>query len=299
MSQEEEYVRAEIVARNLEPVVEALEAATTPTQYVEAGEKLAKAAHRIADEHLEDEAKRFADEQVTQEAQAARYYSRLSAGEEAGQAYADAQCAAASPPCASRDARWDEFVASYMATHGSDAGKDARRNAVFQEVTGMRAEHEGEVQAARLACRFSWADTLKSAGSAVGSVVGLVKPSAGVAVAGFVNNSVDNVVKVYNKAREIYHKGKKIYNTGKGIYTDSAACYKAIKGEKGGSWKACAGAVSKTIHGFEDIKVGGKSVKVPTWLGSQTGVAKYIDGYLPSKARFATDDVNQCCYLAN
>ena len=291
MSQEE-YVRAEIVARNLEPVVEALDSATTQTQYVEAGEKLAKAAHRIADEHLEQEAKRFADEQVVQEAQAARYYSRLSAGEEAGQAYADAQCAAASPPCASRDARWDEFFTSYMATHGSDAGKDARRNAVFQEVTGMRADTAEEVQAARLACRFSWADVKSAASGAVGAV----KSAAG-SVAGFVSNAYGKVKQVYEKAKSIYHKGKQIFDAGKGVFTDSLACYKAIKGQQGGSWKACTGAVSKTISGLEQ-----QGVKVPTWLGSQKGVGYYADKigtYLPGKARFATDDVNQCCYLAN
>ena len=280
----EEYVRAEIVARNLEPVVEAMDAATTATQYVEAGEKLAKAAHRIADEHLEQEAKRFADEQVVQEAQAARYYSRLSAGEEAGQAYADAQCAAASPPCASRDARWDEFFTSYMATQGSDAGKDARRNAVFQEVTGMRADTEEEVQAARLACRFSWSDVKSAAKSAVGSV----KSAAG-SVAGFVSSAADKVKKVYEQAKSIYHKGKQIFDAGKGIFTDSLACYKAIKGQQGGSWKACAGAVNKTISGFEQHT----SLKVPSWLKGVGGVAGTL-----SKSRFATDDVNQCCYLA-
>jgi hypothetical protein len=280
----EEYVRAEIVARNLEPVVEALDAATTETQYVEAGEKLAKAASRIADEHLEEEAKRFADDQVVQEAQAARYYSRLSAGEEAGQAYADAQCAAASPPCASRDARWDEFYASYLASQG----KEARRNAVFQEVTGMRADTEGEVEAARLACRFSWSNTLKAAKGAVGSAVSSVK-SAASSVAGFVSSAADKVKKVYEQAKSIYHKGKQIFDAGKGIFTDSLACYKAIKGQQGGSWKACAGAVNKTIKGFEQHT----SLNVPSWLKGVGNAAGNL-----SKARFATDDDAQCCYLA-
>ena len=275
MSDSENYVRAAIVLKHLDPVSEELDQAQTDAQLEAAGVKLAKAAHRIADEHLEEEAKRYADEQVTQEAQAAARFgwARYSGNEEAAaRAFADSQCAAASPPCASRDARWDEFYLSYLGAHGTDASKEARRNAVFQEVAGMQGESQEEVRAARLACRGFWSKLKKG-------------------VSKFVKKAIPFVKRVVAGAKKVI--GKVATVAGKvGAFVAKAAPLLQEVPLLGGLAKA-AGVVGK-IAG-----------KVGKHAGTASGIADQVDGYVDNVAeqvgggggeggRFAYADNNYC-----
>jgi hypothetical protein len=250
MCDSQNYVRAAIVLKHLEPVAEELDQAQTDAQLEAAGIKMAKAAHRIADEHLEEEAKRYADEQVAQEAHtaAARFgWARYSSNEEAAaREFADAQCAAASPPCVARDARWDEFYLSYLGAHGTDAGKDARRNAVFQEVAGMQGESQEEVRAARLACRGFWSKLKKG-------------------VSKFVKKAIPFVKKVVAGAKKVIGKVGEV--AGKvGAFAAKAAPY-LEKAGFGGLAKA-AGAV------------GGFAGKVGGFAGKAGGIADKAGGYV-------------------
>ena len=260
----ENFVRAAIVLKHLEPVSEELDQAQTEAQLEAAGVKLAKAAHRIADEHLEEEAKRFADEQVAQEAQtaAARFgWARYSSNEEAAaREFADAQCAAASPPCVARDARWDEFYMSYLGAHGTDAGKDARRNAVFQEVAGMQGESQEEVRAARLACRGFWSK-LKA------GVSKMVKKAIP-----FVKKVVAGAKKVIAKVGQVAGKVGQI--AGKvGAFVGKAA--PLLEGAGFGGLAKAAGAVG----GFAG-KVGGLAGKVGGLADKAGGIADKAGGYV-------------------
>ena len=267
MSDSENFVRAAIVLKHLEPVAEELDQAQTEAQLEAAGVKLAKAAHRIADEHLEEEAKRFADEQVAQEAQtaAARFgWARYSSNEEAAaRAFADSQCAAASPPCVARDARWDEFYLSYLGAHGTDAGKDARRNAVFQEVAGMQGESQEEVRAARLACRGFWS-----------------KLKAGVSK--FIKKAIPFVKKVVAGAKNVISKV--------GEYAGKAA--PLLKGLGLGGLADAAGAVG----GFAG-KVGGIAKTVGGYVDTASGVANQVGMGEGSRFAYGGDYcMDACCH---
>jgi len=275
MSDSENFVRAAIVLKHLEPVAEELDQAQTDAQLEAAGVKMAKAAHRIADEHLEEEAKRYADEQVAQEAQtaAARFgWARYSSNEEAAaREFANAQCAAASPPCVARDARWDEFYLSYLGAHGTDAGKDARRNAVFQEVAGMQGESQEEVRAARLACRGFWSKLKEG-------------------VSKFVKKAIPFVKKVVAGAQKVI--GKVAQVAGKvGEFAGKAAPFLQAVGF-GGLAKA-AGAVGDFAG-----KVGGFAGKAGGIADKAGGYVNQAEGMMGGGSRFAYGGgycMDACC----
>jgi hypothetical protein len=76
--------------------------------------------------------------------------------------------------------------------HHERAGgsKEALRNAVFRDVTGLQDADESNVRAVRLACRFGWDDVVKVATDAASTVKGAVGKATDV-VKGVVGKATD------------------------------------------------------------------------------------------------------------
>ena len=194
-------------------VAQHLTKARTPLQLVQAGQKLAKSVHRIADAHRE----------------------RVGGGD-----------------------------------------KEALRNAVFRDVTGLQDASESNVRAIRLACRFGWDDVVKAATDAASTVSGAVGKATDIAgsvldavgkisltgVAEFIKSVAPSVVARYEEAkawvldaietgRHIMDGGLKMYNIAQQVidaYDTTKACI-------GGDAAKCAGvgkAVRDTMAGLRE-----------------------------------------------
>lgn len=194
-------------------VAQHLTKARTPLQLVQAGQKLAKSVHRIADAHRE----------------------RVGGGD-----------------------------------------KEALRNAVFRDVTGLQDASESNVRAIRLACRFGWDDVVKAATDAASTVKGVVGKATDIAgsvldavgkisltgVAEFIKSVAPSVVARYEEAkawvldaietgRHIMDGGVKMYHIAQQVidaYDTTKACI-------GGDAAKCAGvgkAVRDTMAGLRE-----------------------------------------------
>ena len=164
-------------------------------------------------------------------------------------------------------------IADAHRERGGGGNKEALRNAVFRDVTGLRDGSETNVRAVRLACRFGWDDVVKAATGAASAVKGVVSNVAGsvldtvgkvslAGVAEFIKTVAPSVVSKYEESKgwvvDAIETGQHIMNGGLKMHHIAEQvidAYDTTKACIGGDASKCAQvgpALRDTITGLRE-----------------------------------------------